>query len=263
MHKVSTTHGTLSILDHGSGRPILFIHGFPLDHTMWTAQVEAFEQTHRVIVPDLRGFGESSVASDVMSMARFADDLQECLSQRGVNSPVTVCGLSMGGYIAFELFRRWRPLVERLILCDTRAAADSEAARKVRYETAERVLQEGGDFLAEAMLEKLFSPKTLAKKKEIVEQTRQVIRQTSPEGIAAALKGMAIREDATPRLSEIEVPTLLIVGSDDAITPPAEMKLMEQQIPDARLCVVADAGHLAPLENPNIVNQSIREWLDD
>ncbi|MCA8999571.1 MAG: alpha/beta fold hydrolase [Planctomycetaceae bacterium] len=251
-----------NVVELGSGPPMVFAHGFPLDHSMWDAQIEEFGKTHHVIAPDLRGFGESESVDVVSHMWHFADEIALILEQGlNVQEPVTFCGLSMGGYIALEFWKRHPDKVKTLILCDTKAAADSDDAKHTREENAQRVMREGPGFLADAMPEKLFSKKTLRENPEVVEQTQAVMRATSPIGIASALRGMATREDFTDHLAQISVPTLLICGEDDIITPVTEMQSMANRIPNSRLAVIPGAGHMAPLEQPEAVNQVIREFL--
>jgi len=255
----------LHFFEQGEGEPIVFLHGFPLDHSMWDSQLEEFSRTHRVIAPDLRGFGESTLPEDatVSTMADFADDVAEALEAFGIDDPVTLCALSMGGYIAFQFWKRHPRRVRRLILCDTRAAADSEETRKTRELTAQRVLKEGPGFIADTMPQRLFAETTLHEDAPLVDDIRSVIRETSPRGIACALRGMAERDDFTALLGEIGVPTLLICGTDDVISPVTEMRTIADAIPRSRFVVIPRAGHMAPLEQPEAVNQAIREFLQE
>lgn len=245
----------------GAGPPILFVHGFPLDHTMWHAQAAAFSPTHRVILPDLRGFGASETVSGTLSMDRFADDLHALLEALSIVEPVTLCGLSMGGYIAWRFVDKYPARLRSLILCDTRAAADTPANAHNRLAMAERILNVGPE-PATAMLPNLISTRTARQRPEILETLRETILSTSPEGIAAALRGMANRPDSTDLLPRIAVPTLLLVGADDRITPPDEMRQIAEAIPDAEFAEIPESGHMAPLENPTAVNAAIRRFLD-
>ncbi len=254
---------TLNVVDAGVGSPLLLVHGFPLDHTMWQTQIDAFSGTHRVIAPDLRGFGASSVTSGTVSMEQFADDLAALLDAMQIEGPVTYCGLSMGGYIGWQFFRRHRARVEQLILCDTKAAADTAEAAEGRRKLAEKVLQEGAGVVAEGMLPKLFAKAAATEQPHVVQSTREVMLRTDPQGIAAALRGMAQRPDSTSLLSTIDVPTLVIVGQEDAIATPSEMRTIAAAIPQARFVEVPAAGHMAPLERPALVNETIAEFLSD
>lgn len=251
----------LFVEDRGSGSVVLLVHGFPLDHSMWSEQIDRLAESHRVIAPDLRGFGRSSGALETISMAQFADDLADLLDALGVDEPVTLCGLSMGGYIAWQFWDRHRARLARLILCDTRAAPDTEEAAANRRATAQRVESEGSEFLADGMIEKLFSPQTRAANGVVVAATSQVIRDAPPSAVAGALRGMASRPDMTPVLAEIQIPVLAICGSEDAITPASEMREFAAQIPNCRYVEISEAGHMAPLERPVEVNQVLSEFL--
>jgi pimeloyl-ACP methyl ester carboxylesterase len=251
----------LSVVDRGQGDPLLLVHGFPLDHTMWEGQIEELSKECRVLAPDLRGFGLSGVSADVVSMRQFADDLAGLLDRLDATGPVTLCGLSMGGYIAWDFWRRHRRRLGRLILCDTRAAADTPEAAQMRRETADRVATEGTSMLAEGMLAKLFTPSTLEHRREIVASTRDVILNAPVAGVAAASRGMAQRADAWELLDEIDVPTLVICGRHDAISTVDEMRGIAGRIAGATFVEIPDAGHMSPLENPAAVNAAIRDFL--
>jgi pimeloyl-ACP methyl ester carboxylesterase len=260
MATVKVHDGELAYTDQGSGRPLLLVHGFPLDGTMWSGQTAPLAERFRVLVPDLRGFGNSSVLPGLVTMQRMADDLAEMLAALEVSQPVIFCGLSMGGYVAWQFALRHRQHLSRLILCDTRAAADSDETAANRIGLAQRVLKEGPSFVAEAMLPKLFAKTTIETGSPVVEATRQVILRTDPKGISAAARGMAQRRNVTELLPQIDLPTLLICGEHDAITPPDEMKSVAEKLPQATYVQIAGAGHMAPLEKPTEVNQAILEF---
>ncbi len=270
----------LRCIDRGQGRPVLFVHGFPLDHTMWAAQIEAISQQCRVIAPDLRGFGRSAggkgdrpnlperpegcctqIGPVPFSMEQFADDLAALLDALGIREPVVYCGLSMGGYIAFQFWRKYAARLRGLVLCDTRSAADTPEAAAARRVMADRVLKEGPAPLVETMLPRLFCETTRQQRPEVVEGLRRVMMANSPRGIAAAALGMAERPDMTASLTEIRCPTLVVVGQDDVISPPAEMRGIAEAIPGARFVEIPAAGHMSPLENPAAVNAAIVEFL--
>ena len=253
--------GSLFFLDEGQGSPLVFIHGFPLDHTMWRHQIAEFRQTHRVLAVDLPGFGQSSAAPGEMLIAGFADQLAEFLDQIGVTEQVTLCGLSMGGSIALQFALRHPQKLSRLILCDCRAVADSPEAQKMRHDLADRVLKQGTAFVAEAMAARLFAASTLAQQPELVQSIQSVIRSTAPSSVAGGARALAHREDVVPRLPEIAHPTLVIVGSEDIISPVDEMRQIAERLPHGTLAVIEGAGHMAPLEDPALVNAAIRDWL--
>jgi pimeloyl-ACP methyl ester carboxylesterase len=259
--QISVNDTTLHVLVEGHGPPLLLVHGFPLDHTMWRYQIEAFSGDFRVFAPDLRGFGQNAPADGTLTMEQFADDLDAALDAFDVVEPVTLCGLSMGGYIAFAFLRRHADRLERLILCDTKAAADDEAAIERRKKLAAAVLEQGSELAARDMPAGLFAPQTLDEDPDLIEGIRETIRQTPPSSIAAASLGMAARPDSTPLLDGIAVPTLVLVGAHDQLTGPDEMRSVAEQIPESRFEVIPDAGHMAPLENPETVNEIIESFL--
>jgi 3-oxoadipate enol-lactonase len=251
----------LATVDRGSGPPLVLVHGFPLDHTMWDAQIETLSGRHRVIAPDLRGFGQSGVTEGTATMELFADDLAGLLDAIAAGQRVVLCGLSMGGYVAFAFCRKHAARLRGLILCDTRAEADAPEAAAARLETADRVLGEGPGFLADSMLPKLLAPQTLAERPEMAAAVRKMILGNDPRGIAAALRGMAQRPDSTPLLSRITCPTLALVGQDDRLSPPEQMQALARQIPGSQFVVIPNAGHLTPVEGPAETTAAIEAFL--
>jgi pimeloyl-ACP methyl ester carboxylesterase len=245
----------------GAGEPILFVHGFPLNRRMWQAQTVSLCDNFRAIAPNLRGFDESEHAPPVVTMEQQADDLAALLDALDVREPVNLCGLSMGGYIAFAFFRRHRRRLRRLILCDTKAAADTPEKKLDRERTADDVLKNGTAKLVQNMPGSLLAKETMSQRPDIAASVREIMSQIPATGVAAALRGMAIRQDATDLLPQIEVPTLVICGEHDAVSPPAEMRGIAERIPSARYVQIASAGHLSPIENPEEVNKAIREFL--
>lgn len=251
----------LETVDQGRGRPLVFVHGFPLDHTIWNAQVDELSGRYRVIAPDLRGFGASGVTEGTVTMDTMADDLAALLDSLGVEEPVVLCGLSMGGYVAWQFRRRHASRLGALVLCDTRAGADSPEAAAGRLATADAVIAEGPAALVEGMVPKLLAEATLRGRPQLVESVRKMMLATDPRGIAAAARGMAERPDSTELLAKIDFPTLVIVGRHDALSTVDQMRSMAEAIPGARLVEIAEAGHLSPLENPAAVNAALGEFL--
>jgi pimeloyl-ACP methyl ester carboxylesterase len=260
MAKVSVHDGELHYFEAGRGTPLVLVHGFPLDHTMWHGQIEGLADSYRVIAPDLRGFGQSTVTPGLVTMPRMADDLAELLDGLEIKGPIVLCGLSMGGYVAWQFALRNRERLSKLILCDTRAVADNAETAANRISLADRVQKEGPGFVADTMLPKLFAPDSITTKAPYVEATRQVILQTNPQGIAAASRGMAQRPDVTGKLPHLDVPALVICGQHDPISKPEEMGEIAAQLPNARFIEIAGAGHMAPLEKPAEVNAAIRAF---
>ena len=263
MQTLSVNKTTLSYHASGRGVPLLMVHGFPFDHTMWNGQIAALSDRCRIIAPDLRGFGQSEINEGVVSMERMADDLAALLDALTIREPVVFCGLSLGGYIAFEFWRKYAARLKALILCDTRAAADKPEAAANRLSMAGRVLREGPRPLIESMLPKLFSPRTYADRPQLVEEIERTMQRADPRGIAAAARGMAERRDFTAELKHIRCPTLVLVGADDAFSPPAEMQTLAAAIPNSQFHIVPAAGHLAPLEQPAAANAAIKSFLAD
>ena len=262
MKKINIGDIELNVRQDGQGPPLLFVHGFPLDHTMWNQQIDEFSKDYNVIAPDLRGFGANALGSDTVSMAKLADDLATMLNELQVTRPVVFCGLSMGGYVGWQFWDRHSDRLDKLILCDTRAAADSTETAEARRETATQVLSKGAGELIESMLPRLFAKTTETKAPALIHATRRVMESTEVRTIAATLLAMAERPNYEPRLAEISVSTLLVCGEHDMITPAKEMEQIAAAIPGAQFVEIVGAGHMAPLEQPVAVNRAIREFLE-
>ena len=256
----------MAYVDEGRGLPILLVHGFPLDHSMWEAQIAALSPHSRVIAPDLRGFGRTPLApGDAergISMEAYADDLVELLDALAVREPVLLAGFSMGGYVAWQFVRKHVGKLRALVQCDTKAKADNDEARAGRLKTAESVAEWGSGRVAELMEPRLFAPATIEKRPEVVAEVRTVIERTPPAGIAAAQRGMAARPDVTGLLPAIKVPTLVLVGEHDVISPPAEMKEIADAIPGAEYIIVPRAGHMTSVEEPVAVSSAFNEFIE-
>lgn len=245
----------------GDGLPVVLLHGFPFNRTLWREQVEALGEGYQVITVDLRGHGETTVTRDPATMEEMAADVAALLDDLRIGS-IVLGGLSMGGYVALAFYRRFPERVRALLLADTRPQADTDEARLAREETATRALREGMQAIADAMLPKLLVPSTHAEHPGIVARVREMVLHTDPQGAAAALRGMAVRRDQTDLLREITCPTLIIVGSLDAITPLKDSELMKREIPDSRLEVIAGAGHVSNLERPAEFNRALKNFLE-
>ncbi|MBL9095168.1 MAG: alpha/beta fold hydrolase [Planctomycetaceae bacterium] len=250
-----------SVYDQGSGPTILFVHGFPLSHAMWEGQLSALAKRYRVVAPDLRGFGASDVVPGKTTMRQLADDCAALLDALKIAEPVVLCGLSMGGYVAWQFAKHHAAKLKALVLCDTKAAPDSAEAAETRLKMAEHVLNHGTGAVAEAMPAKLFAKATFERQPEIVAGIRHTIEATSREGLAAAQRGMAEREDVRGFLPHIAVPTLVVVGREDSISPVDEMRSVAEAIPKAKFHVIETAGHMAPQEQPAEFNQLLNEFI--
>jgi 3-oxoadipate enol-lactonase len=252
----------LAYSDVGSGRTVVLLHGFPLSRAMWQEQLAGIGAEYRVIAPDLRGHGDSPAPEGVYTMDEMAGDVVELLDALHIGAPVVLGGLSMGGYVAFALAARFPDRIRALMLLDTRANADTPEAAREREKNAQAVLAAGSaGQVVEAMLPRLVSKHTREQSPDRVEFLRGVMERTPPEGIAGALRGMAIRRDRRAELAGISLPTLVLAGADDVIAPVEEAKAMAAAIPNARLEVVPHAGHLAPYENPSAVNAVLLDFL--
>lgn len=241
--------------------PVVLLHGFPFNRTLWRGQVESLSRARRVVAPDLRGHGETSLAQGPATMEEMAEDVAALLDELEVGRAV-VGGLSMGGYVALAFLRAHPERVGALVLADTRAQADSDDARRTREETAQRALSAGMGPIADAMLPKLLAPATRVRRPDVVARVREMILGTKPEGAAAALRGMALRRDQSDLLGTINVPTLIVVGSEDAITPPSDAEAMRVKIGGARLVKIEGAGHVSNVERPGEFDRALAEFLD-
>lgn len=258
--RIAVDGSELAVEVRGEGGAVLFVHGFPFDRTVWRHQLAGLSRWKR-IAPDLRGVGESSPGVGEYSMTRYADDLVAVLDAVGVGQAV-VCGLSMGGYILFDLLRRYPERVRAVVLCDTRPQADGAEARRNRDELAALAVERGPDAVAERLLPGLLAPATLTDQPEVMTQCRDMARRCSVAGIVGALRAMRERPDSTPLLGSIRVPTLVVVGAEDRVTPPAVAEAMAQAIPDARYAVIPGAGHVSPLEQPLATSRVLTDFLE-
>jgi pimeloyl-ACP methyl ester carboxylesterase len=239
----------------------MFVHGYPLDRTMWRAQLDGLTGFRR-IAPDLRGMGHSDAPDLGYGMNIYAADLAALLDALGIEQ-VILCGLSMGGYILFELLRTWSARVRGLVLMDTRAEADSPEARRARDTAASLARERGASAIADSMVPKLLAPDTLADQPGVVDRVRSMITRTPVAGIVGALAAMRDRpgsESLLPTLAGI--PTLVMVGESDTLTPPDQARALAQAIPGASLEVIPRAGHLPPLEQPDEVTRRLRDFLN-
>lgn len=250
----------LAYTDVGTGPPIVLIHGYPFNRSLWTEQTEALNSKYRVVAPDLRGFGESDSSEGTATMARMAEDVAALMDALAIEQAV-IGGLSMGGYVALAFARMFPARVKALVLADTRAQADSEEGKQTRHQQAEKALSEGMAGIADAMLPKLLTPETVSKRPELVKRVRDMMLKTKPDGAAAALLGMAERDDQTEFISSIRVPALILVGREDAITPVADSEKMQSRIEGSRLVVIENAGHVSNLEQTEQFNDALLGFL--
>lgn len=247
--------------DSGAGAPVIFIHAFPLNQTMWNDQVVALQSSYRVITLDLRGFGQSDAPEGAYSMDQMAADVRELMSALKIDRAVLV-GLSMGGYISLAFCRNYPNAVQAVVLADTRAGADTLEARERRLRSAEKAEQVGAHAIAEDMIPLLLGKTSQERRPSVVERVRRIIEANPPQGIANAQRGMAQRHDSTGVLPDIACPALVIVGSEDTLTPVTEAKSLRNGIRGASLRLIDGAGHLSNMEQPEEFNSALTEFLD-
>jgi pimeloyl-ACP methyl ester carboxylesterase len=251
----------LAVDVRGEGVPVLFVHGFPFDRTMWRHQLATLSRVRR-IAPDFRGVGDSGApaAADGYSLTRYADDLVAVLDALGVRQAV-LCGLSMGGYVIFEVLRQHPERVRAMILADTKPQADSAEAKRGREELTQVAEQQGQDAVIERLLPRLLASATQATQPEVAGQVREMARRWSVPGLVGALRVLRDRPDSSETLRGVRVPTLVLVGSDDEIAPPDAARAMSQLIPEAQFHVVPTAGHISPLEQPLATSRLLSDFL--
>jgi 3-oxoadipate enol-lactonase len=248
--------------DRGRGLTLLLIHGYPLNRDLWKPQLEGLSSRARVLAPDLRGHGDSQALPGIYTMDLLAGDCAALLDSLKISRPVVVCGLSMGGYVSFALFRKYPERVAGLILAATRAGADSPDGKAKRDQTANLAREKGLKPVVESMLPKMLSPKTYKNQPELVQRAKEIMLKTSLEGVIGDLMGMKERPDSTPMLDKIDKPVLILHGEDDQIIPIDEIERMQAGIAHAQLRVLPEAGHLLNLEQPVLFNAAVSEFLD-
>lgn len=247
--------------DEGTGEPVLLVHGHPFDRTLWAPQFAEFAgPRHRLIAPDLRGFGSTTVVPGKPRWAEYAGDLVALLDHLDVERAV-VGGISMGGQLALEFHRLFPERVRALVIADSFAHTDAEERRAWRYETADRLEREGMAGYADEVLTSMVAPYNVEARPEAAAHVLRMMRGTPPEGAAAALRSRAERPDYTGELPRIAVPTLVVVGEDDAFTTVPEAELLRSRIPAATLAVIPGAGHLPNLERPDRFNEALGAFL--
>jgi 3-oxoadipate enol-lactonase len=237
----------------GAGRPLVLLHGFPLDRRMWHSTAAGLVGHWQLFLPDLRGFGESALGTTPLTVDAMADDVAALMEALGLRR-ATVGGLSMGGYVAMAFALRHADRLDALLLADTKAGPDSAEARKGRDESIALVKAQGADGYLDRHLSKLLSPNA-------TDEVRAAVRtygQQKPESMIAGLAALRDRPDRRPALPSVRCPTLVIVGSEDALTPPAESHAIVEAIPGARLIEIPTAGHLANLEAPEAFATAVR-----
>jgi 3-oxoadipate enol-lactonase len=246
----------------GDGPTVVLLHPFPCHREFWFPVAAALESRYRLILPDLRGHGDSEIGEGPALMAKHAGDVARVLDAAGIGKAAFV-GCSIGGYILFEFWRRFRERVSSLALCDTRPQADTAEARANRLKAADAVLEQGTEPFIESMVPKLIGRTTLATRPDLVDGARAMMRKMSAEDISQVQRGMAERPDSVADLKTISVPTLIAIGEEDVLATVADGELMRQNIAGSQLKAIPKAGHYAPWEQPAAVGTVLRRFLDN
>jgi 3-oxoadipate enol-lactonase len=245
----------------GSGPDVILLHPFPANHEFWLPMAETLASRYRLIIPDLRGHGESEVGEGPALMEKHAADLVHVIDDAKVGRAAFI-GVSIGGYILFEFWRKHRLRVAALGLCNTKAPADNAEARAGRLQAANDVLKRGTETFLQSMVARLLGKTTRETRPDLVDGALHMMRQMSPEDIAQVQRGMAERSDSVETLKTINLPTLLITGDEDISTGINEAELMHRHISGSQLHVIPKAGHYSPWEQPTEASKIIRQFLD-
>lgn len=251
----------MAYFDAGEGPVVLLLHGFPFDKSMWAEQADALTAAgFRIIAPDLRGLGETKPTDEISTMDDMARDAAGLLEQLQIDQ-VVVCGLSMGGYVAFEFAHLYPARARALILAGTRAPADDEQEKAGREQQVQTMLRAGMVPISIATLPKLLADRTRTEKPDVVKRVRTMITRSDPRGASAAQRGMAARRDYTEDLSQIKVPALIIVGREDPIRPVSDAEFMHERIRNSRIEIIEDAAHVTNMEQPEAFNRILLGFL--
>ncbi len=246
----------------GDGPPVVLLHPFPCNREFWLPVAAALESRYRLILPDLRGHGDSEAGEGPALMRKHACDVARVLDAAGLGKAAFV-GCSIGGYILFEFWRRFHERVTSLVLCDTRPQADTAEARANRLQAAATVLEQGTEPFIGAMIPKLMGRTTVATRPGLVDGARAMMRKMSAEDISQVQRGMAERPDSVADLKTINVPALIAIGEEDVLATEGDGELMRQNITGSQLKVIPRAGHYAPWEQPELVGKVLRQFLDE
>ena len=252
----------LSVYTSGNenNQSIIFVHGFPYEHTMWDKQVDHLKEEFFCVTYDIRGLGTSVVGDGQYTMEKYADDLFSIISEMNLEKPV-LCGLSMGGYLAYCAVERNQDIFKSVIFCDTKAQSDTDEIKLVRANKIKQINEEGLNAFIEAFVPLCFSDEYQSKSSENYSAVKSLCKTNNPIGVKGALIAMISRGDSTPFLEQIKIPTLHLCGEFDTMTPPDKMKEDASKIPNAEFKAVPNSGHMSPIENPEFVNEVILGFL--
>jgi pimeloyl-ACP methyl ester carboxylesterase len=261
MHRTKSADAEIAYRVLGEGHPVILLHPFPVNHEFWLPVAGALSTRYRVILPDLRGHGDSDLGEGPATMAKHAADLSRVMDDAEIpRAPVV--GVSIGGYALFEFWRNHKNRVTAIGLCNTKAQADTADARAARLQAANEVLERGAEPFFENMIPRLMGQTTRETRPDLVSGALRMMRKMSPEDVAQVQRGMAERPDSVDTLKTINVPTLLITGEEDILTGRDEAELMRRHIPNSDLRVIPKAGHYSPWEQPEAVTTLLRQFLD-
>lgn len=249
--------------DFGEGaEPIIFLHGFPFDKSAWKPQVDFLKNTYRVIAIDIRGFGKSNVGTEKMSINLFADDLIQFMDALEIET-ATVCGLSMGGFILLNAANRFPERFSALIFADTQCIADTPQVKEGRTKTIAQIEKEGTEKFAEYFLQAVFHPHTINNERGLIENIRGIIKNNSSEAIIGGLQALASRDETCSTLNKISVPTLILCGMQDTVTPATESEYLNKNIANSLIHLIDNAGHLSNLEKADEFNHYISYFIQE
>jgi len=253
---------TLSYNDAGEGTiPVIFLHGYPFDKSMWKGQLDSLKPSNRVIACDIRGFGKSTDENTHLSIDLFAEDLVAFMDKLHIEKAI-ICGLSMGGFIALNAIKRFSDRFEALILCDTQCIADTAEVKKNRFTTIDQINRDGASVFNEKFIKSVFHPDSLTNKTELVENLRSIVFANSKKIITAGLTALAERSETCSSLDTIHIPTLIICGKADEVTPLAQSEFMHEHIEGSILKIIDNAGHVSNLEQPDEFNKYLHNFLN-
>jgi 3-oxoadipate enol-lactonase len=261
MNKVRSEDAEIAYEVEGKGAPVVLLHPFPANHDFWQTLIPSLSSRYQLILPDLRGHGDSQIGEGPALMEKHALDIARVMDDAGVGRAAMV-GVSIGGYALFEFWRRYRGRAAAFVLMDTKATADTLDARNARLQAADVVMEQGTESFIDAQLPKLMGETTRRTRPDLVETARRMMLKMSPEDISLVQRGMAARQDSVETLKTINVPTLLVVGEEDTLTPLADAELMRQHIGGSQLQLLPKAGHYSPFERPEEAGRMLRQFLD-
>jgi 3-oxoadipate enol-lactonase len=245
----------------GEGPPVVLLHPFPANHEFWLPVAEVLGTRYRVILPDLRGHGDSGVGDSPATMDKHANDIARVLDHAEIGRAPLI-GVSIGGYALFEFWRKYRGRVSALVLFNTKAPADSAEARSGRLKTATDVIDRGTEPFFESMIPRLLGRTTCETRPDLVDGALRMMRKMSPEDVAQVQRGMAERTDSVDTLKTINVPALVVTGEEDVLTGPNEAELMHRHISGSQLRVIPKAGHYSAWEQPEEAVHLLRQFLE-